>query len=103
MKKTALTILIAVMASFFVNAQTSKLKVGDPVPKWVLPNAKKVDYSMDTWEGKVLQINYVDPDVSDLNDPFNDVIDEATDIDKTIDKNYFKGFGIIRLQVNKEA
>lgn len=102
MKKTALTILIAVMASFFVNAQTSKLKVGDPVPKWVLPNAKKVDYSMDTWEGKVLQINYVDPDVSDLNDPFNDVIDEATDIDKTIDKNYFKGFGIIDSKSTKK-
>ena len=95
MKKTTLTLLAFALVSFMVTAQNGKLKVGDPVPKWVLPNASKVDHSMDTWKGKVLQINYVDPDVSDLNDPFNDVIDKATDIDKTIDKQYFKGFGII--------
>lgn len=79
----------------FSHAQGGKLEVGKPVPEWVLQNAAKVDHSMDTWKGKVLQINYVDPDVSDLNDPFNDAIDKATDIDKVIDKNFFKGFGIV--------
>lgn len=102
MKKTTLTVLFAVLATFLLNAQVGKLKVGDPVPKWVLPNASKVDHSMDTWKGKVLQINYVDPDVSDLNDPFNDVIDKATDIDKIIDKEYFKGFGIIDSKSTKK-
>ncbi|HAX93575.1 MAG TPA: hypothetical protein DCY25_06460 [Bacteroidales bacterium] len=40
-------------------------------------------------------MNYVDPDESDLNDAFNDAIDKATDVDKIIDKEYFKGFGIV--------
>ncbi len=95
MKKIILALLIVAVPVLIVNGQKGKLEVGKPVPKWVLPNASKVDHSMDTWKGKVLQINYVDPDVSDLNDPFNDVIDKAADIDKIIDKEYFKGFGIV--------
>ncbi|MCD4769077.1 MAG: YtfJ family protein [Bacteroidales bacterium] len=95
MKKTILALLILAVPMLILNGQNSKLEVGMNVPKWVLPNASKVDHSMDTWEGKVLQINYVDPDVSDLNDPFNDVIDKAADIDKRIDKDYFQGFGIV--------
>ena len=94
MKKSILTLLIMALTVSFSHAQ-GKLEVGKPVPKWVLQNAAKVDHSMDTWKGKVLQINYVDPDVSDLNDPFNDAMDKATDIDKIIDKEYFKGFGIV--------
>lgn len=93
MKKSILTLLV--MALMVTLSHAQKLEVGKPVPKWVLPNASKVDHSMDTWKGKVLQINYVDPDVSDLNDPFNDAMDKATDIDKLIDKEYFKGFGIV--------
>ena len=50
---------------------------------------------MDSWTGKVLQINYVDPDESDLNDPFNDAVNKATDVDKTINQDFFKGFGIV--------
>lgn len=95
MKKTVLTLLILATFAFISNAQSGKLKVGDPVPKWVLPSAKKVDHSMDTWKGKVLQINYVDPDVSDINDPFNDKVNLAADIEKRINRDYFKGFGVI--------
>lgn len=95
MKKTVLTILVAVVAIFAVNAQNTKLEIGKKAPEWVLENASKVEHTMDTWKGKVLQINYVDPDVSDLNDPFNDAIDKATDIDKRINSDFFKGFGIV--------
>ena len=95
MKKSIITLLIMATMVFVTNAQNGKLEVGKAVPKWVLKIAAKVDHSMDTWKGKVLQINYVDPDISDLNDPFNDAIDKATDIDKRIDKEYFRGFGII--------
>jgi len=95
MKKTILTLLLLATFTFITNAQSGKLKVGDPVPKWVLPSASKVDHSMDTWKGKVLQINYVDPDVSDLNDPFNDKVNLAADEEKRINRDYFKGFGVI--------
>jgi len=95
MKRTVLSLMVAILAIYVVNAQETKLVIGQKAPEWVLPSAAKVDHTMDTWAGKVLQINYVDPDLSDLNDPFNDAIDKATDIDKRIDKEYFKGFGIV--------
>ena len=90
--------MISILLSFAmmtVHPQNIKIKVGDKVPEWLLPDAKGLDYSMDTWKGKVLQMNYVDPDEEDLNDHFNDEVDKATDIDKRIDKEYFKGFGIV--------
>ena len=37
----------------------------------------------------------MDPDEEALNDHFNDEIDKAADVDKRIDKDYFKGFGIV--------
>ena len=95
MKKTILTLFILATVALMTNAQSGKLKVGDPVPKWILPNASKVDHTMDTWKGKVLQINYVDPDVSDLNDPFNDKVNLAADVEKRINRDSFKGFGVI--------
>ena len=95
MKKSIVSLLILATIGFMANAQNGKLEVGKPVPKWVLPNASKVDHTMETWAGKVLQINYVDPDVSDLNDPFNDKVNEAADVKKTINRDYFKGFGVI--------
>jgi predicted transcriptional regulator len=95
MKRTVLSLMVAIMAISVLNAQDTKLVVGEKAPEWVFQSASKVEHTMDTWKGKVLQINYVDPDLSDLNDPFNDAIDKATDIDKRIDKEYFKGFGIV--------
>jgi predicted transcriptional regulator len=50
---------------------------------------------MNSWSGKVLQINYVDPDESELNEPFNEAVNKATDIDKRISREFFKGFGIV--------
>jgi predicted transcriptional regulator len=101
MKKIILTMLLAVMAIFVINAQSTKLEIGKKAPEWVFPSASKVDHTMDTWKGKVLQINYVDPDEKDMNDAFNDAIDKAADIDKRIDKNYFKGFGITDTKSSK--
>ena len=64
-------------------------------PDWTFTDAKKKPFTMNSWPGKVLQVNYVDPDESDLNDPFNDAVNKATDVDKTISKDLFKGFGIV--------
>lgn len=95
MKKLIFTLFVTFIAITFAIAQTGKLEVGMKAPEWVFPDADKNDFSMDSWSGKVLQINYVDPDESDLNDPFNDAIDKAADVDKIINKDYFKGFGIV--------
>ena len=64
-------------------------------PDWVFTDADKKEFTMDSWAGKVLQINYVDPDESDMNDPFNDAVNKAADVDKTINRDFFKGFGIV--------
>ena len=96
MKKTIFTILFAFLAVTYICAQTgTKLEIGKKAPEWVFTDADKKEFTMNSWPGKVLQINYVDPDESDLNDPFNDAIDKATDVDKRINKDYFKGFGIV--------
>ena len=64
-------------------------------PGWKFLDADKKEFTMNSWPGKVLQINYVDPDEQDLNEPFNEAVNKAADIDKRINKDYFKGFGIV--------
>jgi len=95
MKKLIFTLLFASVAITCTIGQTVKLEVGMKAPGWTFTDADKKEFTMNSWPGKVLQINYVDPDESDLNDPFNDYIDKATDIDKRINKDFFKGFGIV--------
>lgn len=95
MKKFIMISLLLSFTLMAINAQDMKIEVGKKVPEWVLPDANGLDHSMDTWKGKVLQINYVDPDEESLNDHFNDAVDKATDVDKIIDSEYFKGFGIV--------
>jgi predicted transcriptional regulator len=96
MKKLIFTLLLFAVAITWVNAQSgAKLDVGMKAPAWTFPDADKKDFTMDSWPGKVLQINYVDPDESDLNDPFNDAINKAADIDKRINRDFFKGFGVV--------
>lgn len=94
MKKLNLTLLVLMVAMFTAFGQNVKLKVGMKAPNWTFTDADGKEFTMDSWPGKVLQINYVDPDVSDLNDPVNDAIKKAKDVDKTIGEN-FKGFGIV--------
>ena len=92
MKKLILSLFFIIVAVTFVAGQ---LEVGKKAPAWTFQDSKKNDFTMDYWAGKVLQINYVDPDEQDLNEPFNEAIDKAIDIDKRIDSVYFKGFGIV--------
>lgn len=84
------------LAMISVHGQSvKKLEVGIKAPEWMFTDADKKEFTMNSWPGKVLQINYVDPDESDLNDTFNDAVKKATDIDKTLSKDLFKGFGIV--------
>lgn len=96
MKKLLPILIAAVLMLTWSDAFSQlKIEIGKPLPEWVFQDADKKDHTMNTWPGKVLQINYVDPDESDLNDAFNDYIDKATDVDKRINKEFFKGFGIV--------
>lgn len=72
----------------------SQLEVGKKAPDWMFTDADKKEFTMETWAGKVLQVNYVDPDEKDLNEPFNEAVKKAADIDKRINRDFFKGFGI---------
>lgn len=94
MKKLLFSLLLAAFILPYAASQ-GKLEVGKNAPEWVFTDADKKEFTMNSWPGKVLQINYVDPDESDLNDGFNDAVNKATDVDKIIDQNYFKGFGIV--------
>ena len=58
-------------------------------------DADKKEFTMKSWAGKVLQVNYVDPDESELNEPFNEAVDKAIDVDKRISREQFKGIGIV--------
>jgi predicted transcriptional regulator len=96
MKNASISLLFCLFATISIFAQDKvNLAVGVKAPEWVLTDASKAEFRMTVWPGKVLQINYVDPDESDLNDAFNDAIKKATDVDKTINREYFKGFGIV--------
>ncbi len=95
MKKLIFTTLVLFVALLASQGQDVKLEVGMKVPDWKLTDADGKEFTMETWPGKVLQINYVDPDVSDLNDPFNDAVKKAKDVDKRIKEENFKGFGIV--------
>ncbi|MEI6050582.1 MAG: YtfJ family protein [Bacteroidota bacterium] len=96
MKKMIFTLLFTSLALISIHGQSGpKLEVGMKAPEWMFTDADKKEFTMNSWSGKVLQINYVDPDESDLNDSFNDAVKKATDIDKTLSKDLFKGFGIV--------
>jgi predicted transcriptional regulator len=96
MKKLIFTLLSATLTAISIYGQTgTKLAVGMKAPEWMFTDADRKEFTMNSWAGKVIQVNYVDPDVSDLNDPFNDAINKAVDIDKRISRDYFKGFGIV--------
>jgi len=95
MKKIIFTLAVVVFATYAVSAQNVKLAVGMKAPDWVFPDADKKEFSMESWAGKVLQVNYVDPDESELNESFNEVVNKAVDVEKRIDRDYFKGFGIV--------
>lgn len=96
MKKMIFTLVI----SFFVlpvifGQQNVKLAVGVKAPDWMFTDADKQEFTMETWAGKVIQVNYVDPDESELNEPFNEAVNKAVDKDKRISRDSFKGFGIV--------
>jgi predicted transcriptional regulator len=95
MKKLISTLLFSLLALPLLFAQAGKIEVGSQAPAWMFTDANKKEFTMDSWAGKVMQINYVDPDEQDLNEAYNEVLDKAVKVDKIIDSVYFKGIGIV--------
>ena len=96
MKKLISLFLLTSLTAISIWGQTkTNLVVGMKAPEWKFLDAGSKEFTMDSWAGKVLQLNYVDPDEQDLNEPFNDAVKKATDVDKRINKEFFKGFGIV--------
>ncbi len=87
--------MFSLLALPLLIAQAGMLEVGSKAPAWMFNDANKKEFTMDSWAGKVLQVNYVDPDEQDLNEPYNEVVDKAVKVDKRIDSVYFKGIGIV--------
>jgi predicted transcriptional regulator len=95
MKTLMLATLALTLGMLTATAQKTKLEVGMKVPEWKFTDADGKEFTMASWPGKVLQINYVDPDESDLNDVFNDAVKKAREVEHRIDSEKFKGFGIV--------
>jgi predicted transcriptional regulator len=96
MKKMIFTLIFSAFTfTCIFGQQNVKLAVGMKAPDWMFTDADKKEYTMSSWAGKVLQVNYVDPDESELNEPFNEAVNKAIDVDKRISRDNFKGFGIV--------
>jgi predicted transcriptional regulator len=94
MKKLIFSLLFTSLTAISMHGQTA-LAVGMKAPEWMFTDADKKEFTMNSWPGKVLQVNYVDPDEQDMNEPFNEAVKKAADIDKRINRDFFKGFGIV--------
>ena len=96
MKKMIFTLVFSLfLLPVVFGQQNVKLAVGMKAPEWMFTDSEKKEFTMNTWAGKVIQLNYVDPDESELNEPFNEAVNKAVDVDKRISRDFFKGFGIV--------
>ena len=93
MKKIIL-LLVASMFLIGTPVLAGELEVGKKASGWSFKDSNKKEFTMESWEGKVLSINYVDPDESDLNEHFNDALKKAKD-DGRLNSENFKGIGIV--------
>jgi len=92
MKKIIL-LLVASMFLLCTPVMAGELEVGMKASDWSFKDSDKKEFSMESWAGKVLMINYVDPDESDLNEDFNDAMKKAKDDGRLTNAGY-KGMGI---------
>ena len=66
MKNSIFTIIIF-FAIMYASNLSQPLEIGMEAPKWLFKDSDGKGFTMDDWKGKILQVNYVDPDESDLN------------------------------------
>ena len=93
MYRILLTILFSI--SLFAENLSDRLEVGMQAPEWIFKDANGKDYTMDYLEGKILKIDYMDPDKYQMNEPFNDELKKIVIVDSLISWDTFGGFGIV--------
>lgn len=95
MKKFSfLCAMIAVLFALVLPAQAEDLKVGIKASDWSFKDANGKVFTMNSWKGKVLLVNYVDPDEADLNEHFTDAMKKAKE-DGLLTSEKYKGIGIV--------
>ncbi|MEA2014119.1 MAG: YtfJ family protein [Thermodesulfobacteriota bacterium] len=92
MKKMFLVVLLVLLWTVS-GAIAGDLKAGDKASDWSLTDAEGKAFTMQTWAGKVLLINYTDPDEADLNEPFTEAMKKAKEDGLLTDAGY-AGIGI---------
>ena len=71
--------LMGVVLFWSSMASAEPLMAGMKASDWSFKDSEGKAFSMASWDGKVLLINYVDPDESDLNEHFTDAMKKAKD------------------------
>jgi len=84
----------AVILFFFTSPVLAmELKADMKASDWSFKDAEGKVFTMASWSGKVLVVNYVDPDESELNEHFTDALKKAKDAGQLSEETY-KGIGI---------
>jgi predicted transcriptional regulator len=91
--KKSVFVVIAVLFLVVVPVQAEELTVGMKASNWSFNDAEGKTFTMDSWAGKVLLVNYVDPDESDLNEHFTDAMKKAKN-EGLLKEETYKGIGI---------
>ncbi|MDD5722450.1 MAG: YtfJ family protein [Syntrophales bacterium] len=92
MKKIFFTVLLVLLWTVS-GGIAGDLKVGDSASDWSLPDTNGTMYTMQNWSGKVLLVNYTDPDEKDMNEHFTDAMKKAND-DGLLNEATYTGIGI---------
>ena len=91
--KKIIFMLVASMFLLGTPVLAGEIEVGTKASDWSFKDSDKKEFSMESWAGRVLMVNYVDPDESDLNEHFTDAMKKAKDDGRLNNVNY-KGIGI---------
>ncbi|MBW2599768.1 MAG: hypothetical protein JRC60_06775 [Deltaproteobacteria bacterium] len=92
MKKMFFMVLLVLLWTAS-GAIAGDLKVGDKASDWSFPDGDGNLYTMQSWAGKVLLVNYNDPDEKDINEHFTDAMKKAKD-DGLLKEATYRGMGI---------
>ena len=95
MTKSALIILMILVPLVFADDSFGQLEVGMQAPEWIFKDANGKDFTMDSLDGKILKIDYMDPDKYQMNEPFNDELKKIVIVDSLISWDTFGGYGIV--------
>jgi len=92
-RKSMMALFVVVVMCVAVSVNAGELAVGMNASDWSFKDADGKVFTMESWAGKVLLVNYVDPDESDLNEHFTEAMKKAKDDGLLKDETY-KGIGI---------